>query len=226
VKNDFRDAADLADLLRLGRLPEGWIAPPEVRELRELVRHRAKLVAIRSGWKCQVHAVVATCGIPVRMSDLFGAAGTQLLDRLTLAVAFRARVNSLRRLLDAVEAEIDLFSGMVGARLAPDPGYRAIQAIDGVGPVLASVLVAEIGDVTRFPGPAQLASWVGLTPPIMSPTPTCAAARSPSRLPAGPLGGSGGRADGRHPHPAGVRPRPGRSTPRRAPSAWWRPPAS
>src|SRR5512135_609848 len=48
VKNDVRDAADLADLLRMGRLPEAWIAPPEVRELRELVRHRAKLVAIRA----------------------------------------------------------------------------------------------------------------------------------------------------------------------------------
>jgi len=41
VKNDFRDAADLADLLRMGRLPEAWIAPPPTRELRELVRHRA-----------------------------------------------------------------------------------------------------------------------------------------------------------------------------------------
>ncbi|HET7070069.1 MAG TPA: transposase [Nocardioides sp.] len=41
VKNDFRDAADLADLLRMGRLPEAWIAPPAIRELRELVRHRS-----------------------------------------------------------------------------------------------------------------------------------------------------------------------------------------
>jgi hypothetical protein len=49
VKNDFRDAADLADLLRMGRLPEAWIAPPATRELRELVRHRAKLVGLRSG---------------------------------------------------------------------------------------------------------------------------------------------------------------------------------
>src|SRR4051794_30064892 len=39
VKNDERDAADLADLLRMGRLPEAWIAPPATRELRELVRH-------------------------------------------------------------------------------------------------------------------------------------------------------------------------------------------
>ena len=44
VKNDERDAADLADLLRMGRLPEAWIAPPEVRELRELTRYRHKLV--------------------------------------------------------------------------------------------------------------------------------------------------------------------------------------
>lgn len=51
VKNDERDASDLADLLRMGRLPEAWIAPPQVRGLRETVRHRAKLVALRSGLK-------------------------------------------------------------------------------------------------------------------------------------------------------------------------------
>ena len=49
VKNDERDAADLCDLLRMGRLPEAWVAPPEVRGLREAVRQRCKLVAIRSG---------------------------------------------------------------------------------------------------------------------------------------------------------------------------------
>jgi transposase len=40
VKNDEKDAADLADLLRMGRLPEAWIAPAEIRELRELTRYR------------------------------------------------------------------------------------------------------------------------------------------------------------------------------------------
>jgi transposase len=49
VKNDERDAIDLIDMVRLGRLPEAWIAPPATRELRELVRYRAKLVALRSG---------------------------------------------------------------------------------------------------------------------------------------------------------------------------------
>jgi transposase len=75
VKTDERDAADLADLLRLGRLPEAWIAPPATRELRELVRHRAKLVTVRSSLKCQVHALLAGAGVPVTMSDLFGSRG-------------------------------------------------------------------------------------------------------------------------------------------------------
>ena len=72
VKNEVRDAVDLADLLRMGRLPEAWIAPPATRELRELVRHRAKMVGLRSHCKAKVHAVLAKCGVQVLMSDLFG----------------------------------------------------------------------------------------------------------------------------------------------------------
>ena len=148
----------------MGRLPEAWIAPPPTRELRELVRHRAKLVALRSHAKAQVHAVLAKCGIQVTMSDLFGADGTQLLDRLDLPVAYAARVASHRRVIEAVQFEIDLFDGMVRGRLARDPGYAAVQTIPGIGPVLGAVLVAEIGDVTRFARPEQLTSWAGLTP--------------------------------------------------------------
>ena len=70
VKNDVRDASDLADLLRMGRLPEAYVAPPAVRDLRELVRHRAKMVAMRSSLKAQVHAVLAKQGVRVAVSDL------------------------------------------------------------------------------------------------------------------------------------------------------------
>ena len=68
----------------MGRLPEAWIAPLATRELRELVRHRAKLVGLRSRCKAEVHAVLAKCGVQVLMSDLFGLAGTELLDGLEL----------------------------------------------------------------------------------------------------------------------------------------------
>lgn len=164
VKNDVRDATDLADLLRMGRLPEAWIAPPETRELRELVRHRAKLVGLRSHCKAEVHAVLAKCGIQISLTDLFGPSGLELLDRLDLAAPYAARVASLRRLLDDLDFEIDVFARLVRGRLAADPGYRAVQEIPGIGPVLGAVFVAEVGDVTRFATAAQLACWAGLTP--------------------------------------------------------------
>jgi transposase len=164
VKNDIRDATDLADLLRMGRLAEAWIAPPPTRELRQLVRHRAKLVHLSCSLRCQVHAVLAGQGILVPVTDLFGVAGRQLLDRLPLPPVYRYRVDSLRRLLEVFDAEIDTVAGMTRARLSQDLGYQAVQTIPGIGPVLAAVFVAEIGDITRFPGPAQLASWAGLTP--------------------------------------------------------------
>ena len=164
VKNDVRDAADLADLLRMGRLPEAWIAPPATRALREQVRHRAKLVALRSGLKAQVHAVLAKQGVQVPVSDLFGVAGQVLLDGLPLDPPYAARVASLRRLIKAFDFEIDVVSARLRAQLAHDPGYRAVQALPGVGPVLAAVFVAEIGDVTRFDRPERLCCWAGLTP--------------------------------------------------------------
>ena len=89
VKNDENDSSDLADLLRMNRLPEAWIAPPEVRDLREGVRHRAKLVAIRTNLKSQVHAVLAKRGVPVAMSDVFDVAGTLFLNGLDLPGAVR-----------------------------------------------------------------------------------------------------------------------------------------
>jgi transposase len=164
VKNDERDAADLADLLRMSRLPEAYLAPPDVRALREPVRHRAKLVCLRSGLKAQVHAVLAKQGLHLAVSDLFGVGGRELLRTAPLDPPFQARVLSLLRLIDTLDFEIDTVTSRVSRQLASHPGYRAVQALPGVGPVLAAVFVAEIGEVSRFPGPQQLTCWAGLTP--------------------------------------------------------------
>ena len=155
---------DLADLLRMGRLPEAWIAPPATRELRELVRHRAKLVGIRSNCKAQIHAVLAKCGIQVSMTDLFGLAGTDLLDRLELPKPYAARIASLRRVIDLLGFRDRRVRRAGPGRLARDPGFVAVQAIPGIGPILGAVFVAEIGDVHRFARAEELTCWAGLTP--------------------------------------------------------------
>jgi Transposase len=94
VKNDELDARDLADLLRMGRLPEAWIAPAEIRELREITRYRAKLVGTRTSGKDQVHGVLAKLGIPVTCSDIFGVAGSAWLDELPLPQPYGGKVAS------------------------------------------------------------------------------------------------------------------------------------
>jgi transposase len=164
VKNDERDAADLADLLRMGRLPEAWIAPPEIRELRELTRYRDKLVKLRTSVKDQVHAVLAKLGIPVTCTDIFGTWGNTWLDGLDLPQPYAGKVASLRQLNAELTGEITLLEQVIGDLLAGHEGYAAIRQLPGIGPVPVAVIVAEIGDIRRFRRPEQLCSWAGLTP--------------------------------------------------------------
>jgi transposase len=164
VKNDERDATELANRLRRGDLPEAWVAPPEVRELRELVRYRAKLTALRTSAKAQIHAVMAKLGILPPLGDMFGPAGQVLLDEMPFEGAYATRVESLRDLLVLYDRELTMVESVLRRRLAGHAGYKAIQAIHGVGPVMAAIFVAEIGDVTRFPDARHLCSWAGITP--------------------------------------------------------------
>lgn len=166
VKTDWKDATLLADVLRMGSLPEGWIAPPEVRELRELVRYRAKLVALRSGLKSQVHAVMAKNGILPARVEMFGPGGQAQLDAIALELprSFTIRIESLRDLVEIYDREVAMLEGEIHRQLKDHPGYQAIQQIVGVGKTIGAIFVAEIGDVSRFPSPQKLSSWAGLTP--------------------------------------------------------------
>ncbi len=164
VKNDERDAADLADLARMGRLPGAWTAPPAVRAVREVVRYRHKLVQQRTSCKDQVHAVLAKCGVPVTHSDIFGTGGGLWLDQLVLPAPYAAKVASLRALIGVLDGQITALGAEAAGMLAQDTGYAAVRELPGIGPVLAAVIVSEIGDVTRFRKPGQLCSWAGLTP--------------------------------------------------------------
>ena len=164
VKNDIRDATLLADLLRMGRLPEAWIAPPAVRELREMVRYRAKLGRLRSGLKQQVHQTLGKEGVIPELNSIWQAGGQRWLDDLRLGDEYVNRIESLRDLIEVYDRQIHQCDTRIHRRLKGDPGYEAIQALRGVGPVLAAVFVAEIGDVSRFDNPRRLCSWAGLTP--------------------------------------------------------------
>jgi transposase len=162
VKNDAVDAKTLAQLLRTGLLPEAWIAPPEVRDARRLVRMRTAMVRIRSRLKNQIHALLADRGLHAEGSDIFSGDLTLMTKQLPPILRQRAEANL--RLIEELDEEIDVADAQIHKLFGRDERVRRLQPIPGVGIITAAIVVAEVGDIDRFPTARQFSSWCGLTP--------------------------------------------------------------
>jgi transposase len=165
LKNDKVDAAILAQLLRADLLPEAWIAPLPVRQLRALVRHRASLVRLGTQLRNRIHAVAADFGYD-RPASYWTGPGRGWLAELDLPPVSRAIVTDCLAVIDALAPVIDRLDGEVHRRARADPRVKVLTTLPGVGEFTALVMLAEIGDITRFPNARKLASWAGLTPTV------------------------------------------------------------
>jgi transposase len=168
VKTDAVDARTLAQLLRTGMLPEAYIAPPELRDVRELLRHRATLVHLRTSVKNRVHALLARHGILPEHTDLFGKAGREFLVKLELPDGPRRRLDSLTALICDFDREINAATGEIDQRAKADERVKLLCQIRGIGRYTAMLIIAEVGDVNRFPTAKHLCAWAGLTPTVRS----------------------------------------------------------
>ncbi len=131
VKTDAVDARTLAHLLRTGLLPEAYIAPPQLRDLRDLLRHRATLVHLRTSIKNRVHALLARQGILPEFSDLFGTAGREYLAALALPDGPRRRLDSLLALIGDFDREIIDTTSEIDQRAKADERVKLICQIRG-----------------------------------------------------------------------------------------------
>src|SRR3954447_3289210 len=163
AKTDRTDAFELARLLRLESLPEAWIAPPEIRELRELVRHRRALTKVATATKAGIRAGAAKHGMQVAATQLNSVAGSDALDALKLPGFFGDRLASQRPMMLLIADEIARGDAELDRRLKSNADYRNLLKVGGIGPVLAAVFVVEIADVRRFRNAAALCCWAGLT---------------------------------------------------------------
>jgi transposase len=154
--------------LRTGLLAEAYIAPPELRDLRELLRHRAVLTRMRAAVKNRVHALLARQGIRPEHSDLFGKAGREFLVTLELSDGSRRRLDSLISLIADFDREVAATTREIDQRAKADERVEVLCQIRGVGRYIAMLIIAEVGDVNRFPTARHLCAWAGLAPTVRS----------------------------------------------------------
>src|SRR6516162_912454 len=165
LKNDKVDAAILAQLLRADLLPEAWIAPPPVRQLRALLRHRVAMVRLRTLLRNRIHVVLADHGHG-RPEGCWSGPGREWLASLELPAVSREVVEDGLMLIDALQQPIDRLDWEVHRRARSDPRVKVLTQLPGVGPFTALVFLAEVGDITRFASARKLAPWAGLTPTV------------------------------------------------------------
>jgi len=166
IKHDKLDSRILAELLRTGFLAEAWIAPREVRQQRQLLRYRAHTVRWATRAKNAVHGIVNRNGVPAPVESLFGPKGRAFLKDVVLPEMDRWEVEGQLARLDLLEQQIRELDREIRERVKADPVALALEMIPGIGPFIALLLVAEMGDIRRFPTAKHLASCTGLVPSL------------------------------------------------------------
>jgi transposase len=158
VKTDHVDALMLANLLRGGYVAESYVPSGRVMDLREMVRHRAGLVRIRTSLKNKIHAHLLMHGLKVEGTPFTKA----YVDKLRAIHDYK--IDGCLNVIDALNHEIDQTSRRIRTEAEDDDYARLLMTIPGVGYYSALLIVSEIGEIERFPDSQHLCSYAGLTP--------------------------------------------------------------
>jgi transposase len=165
-KTDKIDARVLAELSWRDLVPAIWLPDPSIRRERELARYRLHLVRHRTTLKNRIHATLMTFGHPCPVSDLFGHAGRELLDRIELPQPWRSNVDVSLRLIEELDVRIGELTIQLKRQGADHRYIPVLITAPGIGWINAYTIASEIGDIGRFASPAKLCGYTGLCPRV------------------------------------------------------------
>jgi transposase len=161
AKNDRADARHLRELLMAGRVPESWIPPEHLLDLRARVRLRHRLSEQRGEWQQRIQSVLYHHGCPQR-GDLMNRDGLAWLAAQPLPAVARQQVTAALAIIEALDAQIAPLDRELRAYARRQPGCKALLAHYGIGPITAVTILAELGDPNRFSSSREAVRYAGL----------------------------------------------------------------
>lgn len=161
AKSDRADARHIRELLMIGRLPESWIAPDHILDLRARIRLRHTLSHQRAEWQQRIQAVLYHHGCPQR-SDLMTAAGRSWLAAQPLPAGAREQITVALSVIDALERQLAPMDKELRAFARRQPGCKVLMGQFGVGELIAATILAELGDACRFSSSRDVVRFAGL----------------------------------------------------------------
>jgi transposase len=165
VKTDKVDAQVLAHLLRLDYLPQVWQPDTHTRAERSLASRRSALTRQSVSLKNRIHSVLHQRLIPTP-EKLFYKPGRAWLQGLDLPAIVRGEIDTLLRLLDALEVEQQALRDEINRSGFSSEDIKLLMTLPGVDVAIAHALMAAIGQIQRFDSPEKLAAYLGLVPSV------------------------------------------------------------
>jgi transposase len=156
---DEADARQLAHLLRLGILPTGTILPPEQRALRDLARKRMQLVRSRTSHILAVENIVAR----QQGAKIGGRQIKQLtvdaVDQMGLPADVALAIKSNLAVILTLNAQIDVLEKHLQKKVGERKEFVLLSSVPGIGRILATIILLEIGSIERFAEVGNFASY-------------------------------------------------------------------
>jgi transposase len=161
AKTDRGDARHLRELLMIGRVPESWIPPDHLLDLRAQVRLRHTLVDQRAEWQQRIQSVLYHHGFPQRAGLLTVDNRAWLLE-LELPAGAREQVTVALQMIDALDGQSAPITRQLRLYARRQPGCKALMGHNGIGELTAVTILAELGDTRRFSSSRQAVRYAGL----------------------------------------------------------------
>ena len=172
IKTDKIDASVLADLLRADLVPSCYVAPREVRDMRNLLRERIFFVRMRTMAKNRITTIFDRYPEQVQkfkaQTDLFGKKGRHQLEKIELRSPDRSLIDRELNYIDIVNVFIKEIEDVVEDNFSESKNAQLLKTIPGIGKFFSMLIDAEIGDIHRFKNEKALACYAGLVPSTYS----------------------------------------------------------